>query len=235
MNNIREARIRAGLSQAELAQKVKVTQPLVSNWERDRATPSEAQYNIIRTVLDLGSATVDAADASPIAAWLTKARSVKGWSVPELAHHAGLTPPAVYRIESGVTRNLRDATRKKLEAAVGANIPEDAAAEVAQEAAVEGLGSLEDFDPHSDEDRPTEPGIYVLYDVSERPIYVGEGGNVRARIRDHEQKFWFRRPIVESASWIKVVDDILRVQIETLMIKFLKSNAVINKQNVQRG
>jgi hypothetical protein len=38
---------------------------------------------------------------------------------------------------------------------------------------------------------------------------------------------------VETASWIQVKDDTLRVQIETLMIKFLKRNAVINKQNVQ--
>ncbi len=99
---------------------------------------------------------------------------------------------------------------------------------------MEGLGSLEDFDPHVDSERPAEPGIYVLYDISERPIYVGQGTNVRARIRNHEEKFWFKRPIVESASWIRIEDERLRVQIETLLIKFLKSNAVINKQNVDR-
>jgi excinuclease UvrABC nuclease subunit len=97
------------------------------------------------------------------------------------------------------------------------------------------MGSLEDFDPHDDEDLPTEPGIYVLYDISQRPVYVGEGKNVRKRIRDHQEKFWFKRPIVETASWIRVADDTLRLQIETLMIKFLKSNAVINKQNVDRS
>jgi len=120
------------------------------------------------------------------------------------------------------------------ETALGTQVPPDTAAGIAEEAAVPGLGSLEDFDPHSDSDRPTEPGIYVLYDISERPVYVGEGKNVRKRIKDHEEKFWFKRPIVETASWIQVKDDTLRVQIETLMIKFLKSNAVINKQNVER-
>ncbi len=235
MKSLREARIRAGLSQGELAGKVGVAQPTISNWERNKGAPSAEQEKHLRTVLDLGSAADGAADASPLAAWLTKARSAKGWSIPELAHNAGLTPSAVYRIESGVTRNLRVVTRKKLEEALGESVPADTAEEIAEEAAVQGLGSLEDFDPHLDSERPSEPGIYVLYDISERPVYVGEGKNVGKRIKDHEPMFWFKRPIVESASWIKVEDDRLRKQIETLLIKFLKSNAVINKQNVDRA
>jgi len=234
MKNLREARIRGGLSHGEVAEKVGVTQPTISNWERGKGEPSQQQEEVLRTVLDLAHASNGIVDASPLAAWLSKARVEKGWSVPELAHRSGLTPPAVYRIESGVTRNLREATRKKLEDALGGSIPADTAKELAEEAEVEGLGALEDFDPHLDSDRPSEPGIYVFYDISERPIYVGEGGNVRKRIKDHEDKFWFKRPIVESASWIKVEDAKLRKQIETLLIKFLKSNAVINNQNVER-
>ena len=108
---------------------------------------------------------------------------------------------------------MQQATRKKLEQALTTQIPEDTAQEVAAEAEVLGLGALEDFDPHSDSERPTQPGIYVLYDISERPIYVGEGGNVRKRIRNHEDKFWFKRPIVEAASWIRIDDPNLRTQI----------------------
>jgi transcriptional regulator with XRE-family HTH domain len=172
--------------------------------------------------------------ASPVAAWLSKSRNKLGWSVPELAEKAGLTSPAIYRIEAGITRNLRKSTRDKIEKALGTSLPEDAAKTLSDEAQVSGLGVLEDFDPHSDGERPKEPGIYVLYDISERPVYVGEGANVRNRIKEHEEKFWFKRPIVESASWIKITDAALRVQIETLLIKFLKSNAVLNKQNVDR-
>ena len=235
IKELKEARIKAGLSQAELASKLSVTQATVSNWERGKGNPSAAQRKVLHTVLGLDESGEPRTDASPLADWLTKARITKGWSVPELASKAGLTPPAVYRIESGVTRNLRQATQAKLERALGSKISKEAAEELADDARVEGLGSLEDFDPHSDAERPTKPGIYVLYDISERPIYVGEGGNVRKRIRDHEDKFWFKRPIVESASWIKVEDGKLRGQIETLLIKFLKSNAVINKQNVDRS
>lgn len=234
MKNLREARIRSGLSQGELAEKLGVAQPTISNWERGRGEPSDEQKKILRTILDLGEGKNGVANASPLAAWLVKARSAKGWSAPELAHTAGLTPAAVYRIESGETPNPREATRKKLENALGVSVPEDTAMELAKEAEVQGLGALEDFDPHLDSDRPSEPGIYVLYDISERPIYVGEGGNIRKRIKDHDEKFWFKSPIVESASWIKVEEATLRKQIETLLIKFLKSNAVINKKNVER-
>lgn len=113
-------------------------------------------------------------------------------------------------------------------------MPKDAVDEAEREAEVEGLGALEDFDPHEIEDRPALPGIYVFYDISDRPIYVGEAENVKRRIKDHEEKFWFKQPIVESASWIRIADGRLRRQIETLLIKFLKSNAVINKKDVDR-
>jgi transcriptional regulator with XRE-family HTH domain len=187
----------------------------------------------LKQILGSGSSGDESPNASPIAAWVNKSRISRGLSVPELAERSGLTPPALYRIESGGTRNLRSSTREKLENVLG-KLPDEAAEEAAEDASISGLGSLEDFDPHSDDERPSEPGIYVLYDISERPIYVGEGVNVKKRIRDHEEKFWFKRPIVETASWIKIDDGDLRKQIEEILIKFLKSNAVINKQHVER-
>lgn len=234
MTNLRKARIRTGLSQIELANKVGVTQATISNWERGKGVLSPAQQKKLKTFLDFGRED-RLADASPFAAWLTKTRSERGWSIPELAHRAGLTPPPIYGIESGRTRNVRKATREKLGKALGMPVPNETVIEEEEDAKVKGLGALEDFDPHNDGERPGEPGIYVLNDISERPIYVGEGRSVRNRIRDHEEKFWFKRPIVESASWIKIADNTLRQQIETLLIMFLKSNAVINKQNVERS
>jgi len=231
---IKELRVNAGMSQAELAEKIGVSAMTISNWERKKTSPDQNEEVRLRAVLGDASDSPELLSTSPLATWLTKARLAGKLSVPELAQKSGITPPAIYRIEQGVTRNLRKKTREQLEKALGSAMPKDALEEVEGEAAVEGLGKLEDFDPHVDEERPDEPGIYVLYDISERPIYVGEGAKVRARIRDHEEKFWFKRPIVESASWIKIGDDKLRRQIETLLIKFLKSNAVINKQNVVR-
>ena len=232
-STIRENRIKNGLSQTELADKVGVSQTLISAWERDKAHPYGE--NLQRLSEILGDTTANGtSDASPIAAWLTKERIAAGFSVGELASRAGLSTPAIYRIEQGITRNLREATRNKLENALASNIPAETTQEIERESQVLGLGTFEDFDPHEDDERPNEPGLYMLYDISDRPIYVGEGSNVRKRIKDHEEKFWFKRPIVESASWIRIDDQQLRKQIEALLIKFLKSNAVINKQHVER-
>lgn len=93
---------------------------------------------------------------------------------------------------------------------------------------------MTDFDPHSDDDFPREPGVYVLYDISDRPVYVGKSGNIRDRVRGHVDKFWYRSPIVEHAAYVRVDDSILRGQLEETLIKFLKSNAVINQRLVDR-
>src|SRR6266567_2143208 len=95
---------------------------------------------------------------------------------------------------------------------------------------LKGLGELVGFDPHDDEDLP----FYVLYDISERPLYVGQAQNIKTRIRTHRDKFWFRAPIVQTGAFVQIDEADLREKVETLLIRFLKSNAVINKQKVDR-
>lgn len=209
---LRELRIKAGMTQSELARKLGKTAGAISHWERGKSNVILDDNDLaqLRGIFgDLGSNS-ESLGSSPLGTWLTKARLAADLSVPELSQISGVSIPAIYRIEQGGTKNIQTKTREKLEKALGTAMPKDALEEVEEEAAVEGLGALEDFDPHSDEERPDEPGIYVLYDISERPIYVGEGTRVRARIRDHEEKFWFKRPIVETASWIKISDNKLR-------------------------
>jgi len=94
---------------------------------------------------------------------------------------------------------------------------------------------LTDFDPHDDDDLPEVAGIYVFYDVSDRPVYVGKAQNIAKRVGDHSEKFWFKYPIVSHAAYIEIVDKELRHQVEQILIGFLKSNAVINKQSVTRS
>ena len=97
-----------------------------------------------------------------------------------------------------------------------------------------GVGELIDFNPHDPDEHPALSGIYVLYDISERPLYVGQGKSIDKRIRDHHDKFWFRSPIVETASYVQIDDKVLRERVEAVLIKFLKGNAVINKKHVDR-
>jgi transcriptional regulator with XRE-family HTH domain len=151
-----------------------------------------------------------------------------------LASLAGISPLAIYLLETGRTQNPQERTRNQLVAALDQEPPADAVAATEEAAEIEGVGRLTDFDPHDVDHLPQGPGVYVFYDVSQRPIYVGESQDMARRIATHRDRFWFRSPIVESGSFISIHDDALRRQVEQVLIRFLKSNAVINRQHVQR-
>ena len=88
-------------------------------------------------------------------------------------------------------------------------------APIAEEQSIEGLGQLTDFDPHDANDRPTCPGVYVFYDISNRPIYVGKAKNISTRVRGHADKFWFKYPIVSHAAYVEIRDETLRNRVLT--------------------
>ena len=143
----------------------------------------------------------------------------------------------VFNIENGRAPNPSKSTMAKLEKALGQSLAdlqgvgEDGTPSVNQTI---GELRLQDFNPYDEGDIPDGPGVYVLYDISDRPVYVGESGKVSRRIREHNDKFWFKSPIVESAAFIRIADSDLRRKIESVLIKFLKSNAVINKSKTDR-
>jgi hypothetical protein len=45
-----------------------------------------------------------------------------------------------------------------------------------------GIGELIEFNPHDPKDYPTVGGIYVLYDISDRPLYIGQGMSIDKRL-----------------------------------------------------
>jgi transcriptional regulator with XRE-family HTH domain len=230
------------MTQAELGTKMEVSQTLVSQWEMGKTEPSKQQTVALKKILGGWAAERptdqrgEETEVSPgaLSAWLTRARLAKKMTVPELAEVVGLSAPSIYNIESGRISNPRDETIRKLERALGSTLSAETKEEIREEATIEGLGEFVEFDPHNDGDLPSAPGIYMLYDISERSIYVGQGSDIRNRIRSHQEKFWFKRPIVETAAYVKIEDKNLREKVEKLLIRFLKSNAVINKQNVER-
>lgn len=236
---ILRARVRNAMSQAELGEKLGVSGPTISNWEKGKTAPTKIQKDRLKTFL--GNQTVEQSDSkelkyasSPFAAWLTKTRLEKNLSIPEIAEKAGLSEASVYNIGAGRSTNPRAETVRKLELALGTKLEEEVKQEIQVEATIEGLGELRNFDPHNDDDLPSASGIYVLYDISERPIYVGQATDIKRRIREHSDKFWFKFPIVDTAAFVTVEDKSLRNRIEALLIRFLKSNAVINQQHVRR-
>ncbi|MEL7430715.1 MAG: helix-turn-helix domain-containing protein, partial [Pseudomonadota bacterium] len=159
--------------------------------------------------------------------WLRRQVHDSGLSPKEISERSGVSLPAIYNIISGRIANPRSETKKKIASAIQTNIPKGVTDRIEKDSGIRGLGELIDFDPHLDEEIPKVAGVYVLYDISERPIYVGQSSNIRSRVKNHSQHFWFKQPIVETAAYIEVNDENLRKQMEAVLIRFLKSNAVI--------
>jgi transcriptional regulator with XRE-family HTH domain len=230
----------SGLNQSELAGKLGVSQSAVSTWENETSKPDKKILAKLESILgplmpnraneklDLGPIQIDV-----FGVWLSKARAKVGMSKAELAQASGLSLPTIYNIETGRSTNPQEETRRRLERALKTEVPKEVQEEAAEEQEITGLGTLKDFDPYGS-DIPKVAGVYVFYDVSDRPVYVGKGDNISIRVKDHEEKFWFKRPIVDYASYIEITGANLRHQVEQVLIKFLKSNAVINKQSVER-
>lgn len=220
--SIRRARLAQGLTLAELASKLgsaglEITGAGISHWETGRASPSENKIKKLEQILGLLTVPLAGQEEPPIDAansifgvWLRKARTDVGLSVPELARAAGISPVAIYHLEAGRSQNPQSETKAKLERALNRQIPEEVKAEIIEDQKIEGLGALTDFDPHDRRALPNAPGVYVFYDISERPIYIGKAANIADRVLNHFEKFWFKSPIVYTGSYIEIPDEKVR-------------------------
>ncbi len=149
----------------------------------------------------------------------------------ELAKKSGISAPTIYNLLNGGAQNPQQRTLKRLESALSEKFEREGDGANKE---VPGIGELVDFNPHDRADHPNKPGVYVFYDISGRPISVGKATDISSRVNDHKDKFWFKQPIVETAAYIEIGDKKLRDQVETVLIQFLKKNAVINRNKTDR-
>ena len=92
------------------------------------------------------------------------------------------------------------------------------------------FGPLRPFDPHHDGELPAEPGVYMLFSADEHPVYVGRSDNIKKRMQNHQEKFWFRSPVVERGKFVRVDDKEIRKRMESLLIIVIgEKNLIINK------
>ena len=92
-----------------------------------------------------------------------------------------------------------------------------------------------DFTPHDLSTVPEGPGIYVFYDVTGRPVYVGKSNtHIKTRIRDHQTRFWFKYPVVATGSCLTVNDKNLCNKLEWILIRFLGKHALLNVKGAIR-
>lgn len=255
LKRMREAE---GISQQKLAQMLGVSQPSISNWENGNVPlPDDIWETLCErfpTIVGRGteSATHSTAEVDideeetqeveselsrqkAFSEWLINERVKRGLSRGDLAEKAGVSYLTIYNIETGRISNPQKRTLVKLEDALATQAPITMASTVSEgfEPGSAGGHELIDFDPHDEAMLPDCPGVYVFYDKSGRPIYVGRSISIRNRIlQGHRDKFWFREPIVQSAAYIRIEDKQLRADIEKILIRFLRSTAVLNEKLV---
>lgn len=162
-------------------------------------------------------------------AWLQQEITKKDISIANLSEKTGITWAGIYNIVKGNTKSPRPETRKKLADALHETVPADVEATIENDAAsLQGL-TWTDFTPSDLETVPTQSGVYVFYDITDRPVYVGQSSkNVRVRVKDHQTRFWFKHPLVVRGAFLAVPDPILCLQIEAILIKFLGKHALLN-------
>ena len=234
---IRERRRGNGLSQQELAARLNVSQPSISLWELGKAVPSADQLQQLEDILGgLAPTKRDEGDVElpPIAVWLFRALEKKGMTANELARKAGVSAPTIYNILKGGAENPQQRTVRAIESAIGESFERSTPQKASKDEKV-AIGELVDFNPYDPKDLPAKPGVYVFYDISGRPIYVGKSGNIAIRLKDHEDRFWVRPPIVQTAAYVEIPDEATRDQVETVLIQFLKNNEVMNKNKTVRN
>jgi transcriptional regulator with XRE-family HTH domain len=167
--------------------------------------------------------------------WLRAEMEKKGLSIAVLAEKTGITYTGIWNIVKGNTVSPRKETRDRLAAALNELIPPAVEAEIASQAMP--LPGLEwvDFTPADLQTVPQASGVYVFYDITDRPVYVGKSSkNVRIRVKDHQTRFWFKSPLVVRGSFLAVPDPDLCLKIETILIKFLGKHALLNSKGVVR-
>lgn len=98
---VREARLVAGLSRAQLAQRVGVGAATVKAWETGSRAPRAAAQ--VRLAQALGIGFADLEQPSPADADdLRRLRQTLGWTREQAADRLGIDPSALKRVEAGL-------------------------------------------------------------------------------------------------------------------------------------
>lgn len=207
----------------------------ISNWENGKTKPKEKDLPELERLFgrfENQQQLVADTDRTEMADWLRTSRTALGITQMELAKKSGVNIATISQIETGKITEPQEWAVQALEEALG--VEEDDAPLISEPAIGAGLGKFQQFDPHDPSAWPKVDGVYVLYDVSDRPTYVGRGKPIQGRIKDHSSRRWFIKPFVYKAAYIPVSDKALRASLEKILIKFMQANAMVNAMDVER-
>jgi len=217
------------LSQKQLAEKLGVSQPVVSLWETGAFHPSHDMLEKLSAVLE---ADLEKSLDVGLGEWLVKQREEHKLTREQLAEKAGISPLTIYFIENGTTRSPQENTLKGLEKALG-KLPSSLSKDVEEARDVGDFEYLGPFPIDKWEENVSEgkiPCIYVFYDSLHRPVRIGGTEDLTRRMKEYQQMYWFRPPTAETFAYIVVKDPKFRSQAEKVMIKLVGEHAIFNIQ-----
>jgi transcriptional regulator with XRE-family HTH domain len=174
--------------------------------------------------------------AVEFAAWLRDRRLEQGLTQSSLAKALGLKRGTAAMWEQG--RNMPSgANWTRLEDVLGTYPSGQEDAPFAGEIVDEGLGQY--FGPLPadswKEDAEAVACVYVFYDGLGRPVRVGQTSNLKSRMDEYQRSFWwFRPPTVTTYAYVVVSDEVLRKQVEAVIIKLLGTYVVFNTQHATK-
>ena len=159
--------------------------------------------------------------------WLNDQMREKDISIKDIAERSGITYTGIWNIVQGNTWSPRSDTRKRIADAIHSIVPADVEAASEAEAVIMAPFEWVPCDPFDIQSVPECPGVYVFYDLTDRPVYVGQSTrSIRGRVLDHRTRFWYKSPLVHRLSVIEIRDLKLCVQIEKVLISFLGAHAL---------
>lgn len=222
-----------GLTQAQLAEKLGVSQPQISFWESGDSEPSDEMLQKISITLGVELPKGISAAGFDLASWLRAGREKTGLSQAQFAEKIGVSPLTIYFIERGDTKSPHASTLERIQKILG-KLPGEITEETKEEATV---GEFEFLGPFAISEWKQNVGngkvsaVYVIYDQLKRPVRIGETEDLDRRMREYEQYYWFKSPTAETFAYIVVKDAEFRRKTEKVMIKLVGSQAIFNIQD----
>lgn len=164
------------------------------------------------------------------AEWLRFQMEAKSLSCTQLSKLAGCHNTTISAILNRRIENPSNEMMEKIRTALQEEIPLVVTNDLNEKKKFDNKQDVwDDFNPHDHDSIPNKPGVYALFSPTNIVLYVGKAQNVRSRIASHREKKWFLQDIIEYGMLFYSDDENERKKIEDILIKFLRTNAWLNK------
>lgn len=238
---IRNNRIANEMTQDELAIQLGCSGMTVSNMERGKRDPDADDMRKLQKLFGSAAEQSPLLEEDSFGAWLRRELKRRNMTLQELSDKSGVTMTTISLIQTGKIQRPQRKTIDKIEGVLkaGPKVKDQAPPEEPPELSSTtseklAIGVWQDFVIEDVDSWPTSPGVYILYDVSKRPTYVGKSQNIRNRLREHKRQKWWVDETVVTAAYIEVKDVNLRSRLEEILITFANGNILVNKNLVER-